>query len=109
MATIQSGKWCMFRTLAQDGPLCRKVCSVTTQLIKLADKCFEEESMAVLRKSLPSGMMTGTRLGAIVGTELHKVLYDMAVRSRENGTLEPRPKIARPTNIAIDPNLHAKG
>ena len=65
MQEIRSGKWCMFQILTQDGPLCKKVCQVTTGLITLADKCFEEESMKVLQKALPPDMKAGSRLGRL--------------------------------------------
>jgi hypothetical protein len=109
MLEIDSGKWCMFQVLTQDGPLCKSVCQVTTDLITLADECFEKESMKVLQKTLPPDMQVGTWLGATVGGELHKLLYDLAVKARDAGTLEPKLKITRPTNRAIDPHYTRRG
>jgi hypothetical protein len=53
----------MFEVLTQEGPLCKKVCQVTIDLIRLADKCFEEASMKVLQKTLPPDRKAGNRLG----------------------------------------------
>ncbi|HXR38006.1 MAG TPA: hypothetical protein VN776_02895 [Terracidiphilus sp.] len=99
----------MFEILAQEGPLCKRVCHVTSQLISLADICFEEEGMKELRKTLPPGTAVGDRLGAVVGSKLHKVLYDLAVGAREKGKLEPKLKITRPTDVKIDPKYTRRG
>jgi hypothetical protein len=109
MQEIPSGKWCMFEILTQDGPLSKKVCQLTNDLIRLADQCFDEESMKVLQKTLPPDTKVGKRLGALVGGELHKVLYDRAVQAREAGTLESRLKITRPTNRKMDPKYTRRG
>ena len=109
MEAIQPGKWCMFEVMAQDGPLCKKVCQVTSQLLALADRCFGEEGMTVLHKTLAPGTKTGDNIGRKVGGELHKVLYDFAVQARREGKLEPRLKITRPTDRKIDPENTRKG
>src|SRR5438270_2988810 len=109
MPAIRSGEWCMFQVLTQDGPLSKTVCRVTTDLIRLGDQCFEKDSMDALGRSLPAGTKAGSRLGALVGGELHKILYNLAVRARENGTLERRIKITRPTDLKVNPAYTRKG
>lgn len=100
---IRNGKWCRFEILTQDGPLPKKVCQVTSELLALADECFSPATMGRLHQAFPPGTRSGGRMGAKVGSELHKVLYDLAVQAREAGKLEPRLKITRPTNQKIDP------
>jgi hypothetical protein len=114
MEEIRSGKWCMFQILDQDGPLPKKVCQVTTDLIRLADRCFDENAMKKLAKTLPPNVKDGKtlpteRIPTLVGGELHKLFYVMAVKARQAGRLEPRLKITRPANMKKDPNYIAKG
>ena len=100
----------MFEILTLDQPtLPAKVCQVTNDLIRPADACFEADAMNTLRKNLQPGKITGTRTAAIVGGELHKILYDRAVQAREAGKLEPRLKITRPTDRKLDPLYTRKG
>ena len=108
-ASIRDGEWCNYIVLEQDGPLCRKVCQVTTDLIKLADRLYTQKSMDILAGTLPSNKPVGNRLGAVVGTQFHNLLYDLAVQARERGTLEPRLKVTRPTTIKLNPIYARKG
>lgn len=100
---IRNGKLCRFEILTQNGPLPKKVCQVTSELLALADECFSPTTMSRLHQAFPPGTRSGGRMGAKVGSELHKILYDLAVQAREAGKLEPRLKITRPTNQKIDP------
>lgn len=110
MDDIRSGKWCMFEILGQDGPLPKKVCQVTTDLIRLADRCFDENGLKKLARTLPPNVSGGKQsIPTLVGGELHKLLYIMAVRARQAGKLEPRLKITRPANLKRDDNYTAKG
>lgn len=106
---IKQGKWCRFEVLTQDGPLSRKVCQITSDLLHLADKCFEPRAMAQLRKAFPPGTIAGNKTGTLVGTELHKILYWLAVRARDRGQIEPRLKCTRPTTVKIDPAVTRRG
>ena len=65
--------------------------------------------LALLKKALPPDLQAGSRLGAIVAGELHKVLYDLAVQARNAGTLESRLKITPSTNRELDPKYSRKG
>ena len=102
-ADIRDGEWCKFIILEQDGPLCRQVCQVTSDLIGLADRLYSEQSMNKMANTLPSDTSLGTRLGAVVGSQFHSLLYDLAVKARESGKLESRLKITRPTNVQSNP------
>jgi len=106
---IQQGKWCHFQVLTQDGPLCRKVCEITSDLLKLADKLYDPGFMTQLQKTFPPGTIAGQRMGAMVGSEFHKFLYLLAVQARQAGTLEPRLKITRPVTMAIDDAYTMRG
>jgi hypothetical protein len=106
---IQDGEWCKFIVLEQDGPVCRKVCQVTSDLLKLADNLYTRKSMDTLAEALPADKPVGTRLGAVVGSQLHTLLYDLAVQVRESGKLEPRLKITRPTNLQLNPIYTRRG
>jgi hypothetical protein len=114
MEEIRSGRWCMFEILDQDGPLSNKVCQVTTDLMRLADKCFEDGAMKKLARTLPPNVKDGKilptkSLPTLVGGELHKLFYISAVKARQAGRLEPRLKITRPSNMKKDPSYLAKG
>jgi hypothetical protein len=106
---IQQGKWCQFQILTQDGPLSSKVCKITSDLLSLADKCYSPEAMEQLHELFPPGTLAGTRMGAMVGSEFHKILYLLAVKARERGELEPRLKITRPTNQKINLQYTRRG
>ena len=107
--TIRQGKWCHFQILTQDGPLSRKVCEVTGDLLSLADKLYDPCAMDQIRQTFPPGTLAGQRMGAMVGSEFHKILYLLAVRERERGALEPRLKVTRPTNHKIDERYTRRG
>jgi hypothetical protein len=114
MDEIRSGKWCMFEILNQDGTLSKKVCQVTTDLIRLVDRCYDENGMRVLAGALPPNVDDGKRLPTkriptLVGGELHKLLYTMAVKARRAGRLASKLKITRPANMKRDDNYLAKG
>ncbi len=106
---IGQGKWCHFQILTQDGPLPKKVCEVTGDLLSLADKLYDPRFMNELQKTFPPGTVAGERMGAMVGSEFHKFLYLLAVQARQKGTLEPRLKITRPTNMKIDDRYTMRG
>ena len=107
--TIRVGKWCHFQILTQDGPLSKKVCEVTGDLLSLADKLYDPRFMNELRKMFPPGTVVGDRMGLMIGSEFHKFLYLLAVQARQRGTLEPRLKITRPTNMKIDERYTQRG
>jgi len=106
---IRQGKWCHFQILSQHGPLSKRVCEVTSDLLSLADKLYDPRTMDQLRNTFPPGTLAGDRLGATVGSEFHKILYLLAVRARQRGSLEPRLKITRPTNQKIDERYTRRG
>ena len=106
---IQQGKWCQFQILTQDGPLSRRVCQVTSDLLRLADQCYEQPSLDRIRAAFPPGTVAGNWLGATVGSEFHKILYLLAADARERGLIEPRLKVTRPTNLSIDPRHTMRG
>lgn len=106
---IRQGKWCQFQILTQDGPLASKVCEVTGDLLRLADKCYDPQTIDELRKTFPPGTVAGGRMGAMVGGEFHKILYLLAVQARERGILEPRLKVTRPTNQKINLQYTQRG
>ena len=107
--SIRQGKWCHFQVLTQDGPLSKKVCEVTSDLLSVADKIYDKRTMDQLRETFPPGTIAGERMGAIVGSEFHKILYLLAVQAREKGVLESRLKITRPTNQKIDLQYTRRG
>lgn len=107
--SIRQGQWCRYQVLTQDGPLCGKVCEVTSDLLRLADRLYEPETMNRLHNTFPKGTVAGEWMGAMVGSEFHKILYLLAVQARQAGELEPRLKVTRPTNQKIDPQYTRRG
>lgn len=106
---IKQGKWIHFEILTQHGALCKTVCQVTSDLLRLADKCFAPGAMAQMRRAFPPGTMLGQRTAAAVGNELHSILYRLAVRARDKGQLEPRLKCTRPATATINPAVTRRG
>lgn len=106
---IRPGRWCHFQILTQDGPLSKKVCEVTGDLLRLADTCYSREAINDLHTKFPRGTRSDGRMGAKVGSEYHRILYEAAAKARNKGLLEPRLKITRPTDQKINSEYTRRG